>query len=95
MAIVLQREKSALPWKLIIGIVAVLIIGGVVAYVFFASPTFFEIVPPSEVRQVSELSGITLDVDGVSEERTGQRLRQLAAPPTTGEIGRTNPFLEY
>lgn len=93
MAIVLEKEKKSVNWKMLAGIIVFVGVVGGLAYLFLSQPQLVDIVAPVEVRQTAELSKIRFDTDAI--ERKVNELRQQVGPQTVGNLGRSNPFLAF
>lgn len=94
MAIVIEQNKKRSGW---FGILAALffltIIVGGGYYLFFAPLPAIEIVAPLPLQSAVELSQLTFDPSSVVNSREFKRLRIYASVPSTGYLGRGNPFL--
>lgn len=95
MAIVIE-EQGKRPGGLV-GILlwcaVTIAIGAALYYIFFKEPAIVEIVLPAGFERIEELSGITLDPEGVLTRPEFQALREHVKAELPGETGRANPFL--
>ncbi len=80
------------PFKVLAIIVALIILGTVTYYLFFAPAPLIEVIIPSGLRSVSQISEAGLNTPGIFNSPVYRSLRQYVADPVIGEIGRTNPF---
>jgi hypothetical protein len=95
MAIVLEKEKKAINWKMLTGILVFVGVVGGLAYLFLSQPQLVDIVAPIEVRQTAELSRIRFDTDAIESKVNELNLRAHVGPQTVGNLGRSNPFLAF
>ena len=98
MAIVIEEEKKGfglltiLVWLVILGIVGF----GTYA-VFFEQPEVVDIIIPSELQNVANISGRIkeLQPESIQSDPTFNSLERWVTVPTQGETGRANPFLSF
>ena len=97
MAIAVERKTKEINWlALSIGLFAVVFVGATVYYLFISQPpgieNFVPVVDDQEVAKgVEEILGSGIDPDTVVAKITA--LETPIPLPTTGDLGRENPFL--
>ena|SRR3990167_5981292 len=79
-------------FKLLAIIVALIILGAATYYLFFAPAPLIEVIVPSGLQSVTQISEKGLNTQAIFNSPVYKNLRQYAADPEIGEIGRTNPF---
>ncbi len=93
MAILMEEESGRRsPLKAIIVIALLIILGAATYYLFFAPAPLIEVIIPSGLQSVSQISETRIDAPGIFNSPVYQSLRQYVADPVPGETGRTNPF---
>lgn len=95
MAIVLEKEKKPINWRMLAGVLAAVSVVGGLAYLFLSQPQLVDIVAPVEIRQTAELSRIRFDTDAIENKVNELNLRPHVGPQTVGNLGRSNPFLAF
>lgn len=94
MAILIEEEKRPIPWFPIL--IGVLILGAISAgtyYLFFAAEPGIEIVLSKTLQSANEISKLEIEPSAVINSAEFRSLRPYTGPPTTGELGKPNPFL--
>ena len=98
MAILLEGEKKKMNW-MPIGIVAALlaIVFASTYYLFFTPEPFIEVIAPAAIKEKTQISSINLtqNISDLQKEKTLTNLREKVPSPTTGTLGRSNPFLVF
>lgn len=93
---ILVEEKRPVN---IMGILTVLIILVVVFvggyYIFFKRPEAIEVILPSGLENINELSQIQFNPSEVVDGATFKLLRDYTTPLTTPVAGRENPFAPF
>lgn len=93
MAILMEEENGRRgPFKMIAIAVAFIILGAVTYYLFFAPAPLIEVIIPSGLQSVSQISEEGLNTPEILNSPVYKSLRQYVSDPVIGEIGRTNPF---
>lgn len=96
MAILMEEGNGRHGSLKALAIVSVLIILGIVTYyLFFAPAPLIEVIIPSGLKSVSQISEEGLNTPEVFNSPVYRSLRQYVADPVIGEIGRTNPFSSW
>lgn len=80
------------PFKALAIAVALIILGTVTYYLFFAPAPLIEVIVPSGLESVTQISEKGLNTPGIFNSPVYRSLRQYVADPVVGETGRTNPF---
>jgi len=79
-----------------IGVVIIILLLALGAYLlFFAEEPFVEVLAPSELESVSELSEIELDEGPLKDNPVYQVLTNTIEDIDPGEPGRDNPFSPF
>lgn len=95
MAIVLEEKENKNIWvKIAIIAVLVLILAAAVYYVFFAPVPAFEIIVPPPLESAQKITSFQVDPTNVVNSEAFRILRSYTSLPTTGVLGRDNPFKE-
>ncbi|KKS43952.1 hypothetical protein A2116_00695 [Candidatus Jorgensenbacteria bacterium GWA1_49_17] len=96
MAIVVEEEKKSVNWIAILTtlIIVVVIFAGAY-FLFFKKPELIEIVAPSDLQGVSQISGISFNPESVLNAPTFKLLRQYGTEPEPPAPGRNNPFRPF
>lgn len=94
MSIILEEERPQTNWFGIIGaivVVAIVFIGSY--YLFFKKPELIDVVVPSGLEHLNQLSQITaLDPQAVVNSSNFKMLRDFTTPLALPAAGRANPF---
>lgn len=80
------------PFKALAAAVVLIILGTITYYLFFAPAPLIEVIIPSGLKSVSQISEKGLNTPGIFNSPVYRSLRQYVADPVVGETGRTNPF---
>ena len=80
------------PFKVLAIAAALIILGTITYYLFFAPAPLIEVIVPSGLQSVSRISEDGLNAPEIFNSPVYRSLRQYVADPVVGEIGRTNPF---
>lgn len=93
MAIVIEQNKKRFSW---FGFFITLFFFGVIFaggyYLFFAPTPGIEILAPLPLQSAAELARLTFDPASVVNSREFKRLKIYTGVPSTGVLGRSNPF---
>ncbi len=96
MAIIVRERKATFNWfNLTIWVLVIALIFALVYFLFFKQPEWVEILKPTGSEKATELAKIRFDPDAVIQSEVFKSLQQYSAPPTTGEVGRLNPFVPF
>ncbi|MFH0712537.1 MAG: hypothetical protein V2A55_01635 [Candidatus Jorgensenbacteria bacterium] len=96
MAIIVEEGKKPVNWIAILTTLIIVVVIFVGAYfLFFKKPELIEIVAPSDLQGVSEISKISFNPDGVLNAPTFKLLRQYGTTPEPPTPGRNNPFRPF
>ncbi|MEK7464755.1 MAG: hypothetical protein AAB617_03180 [Patescibacteria group bacterium] len=96
MAIIVEQEKKSVNWVAVISttiIIAVLFLGSY--FVFFKKPELIEVVAPSSLESLSNISKLSFDAESVLGSPTFKLLRQYELQVAPGTPGRSNPFRPF
>lgn len=97
MAIVFEKQKSAVNWfALLVFLFLVGFVGFAAYYLFFAPvPKIQAILPPAlqDANRFSKLEFI--DPSSILQNPSFSRLKQYVTLPGPGRLGRPNPFLPF
>jgi hypothetical protein len=94
MSIVLEEEQVQKNW---FGIITVIVVVAIVFigsyYLFFKKPELIDVVLPSGLENLNQLSQITaLDPQAVVNSSNFKMLRDFTSPLVLPAAGRSNPF---
>ena len=93
MAILMEEGNGRRgPFKVLAITVALIILGTITYYLFFAPAPLIEVIVPSGLRSVTQISEKGLNTPEIFNSPVYRSLRQYVADPVVGETGRTNPF---
>jgi len=95
MAIVLKEQKRKANWFAIIVFLFLLVVILITAYfLFFASVPGIETIAPTSLKSVSQISreAELFDPTTIVSDPVLKTLRQYGGLPSTGNLGRSNPF---
>jgi len=97
MAIVFEQQKKPVNWVKILFIVfSVLFVAWAIYYLFFAPSPRIEVVLPEPLLRANQISTVRfVDPSEVINNTTFQSLQQFFGPPSTGLLGRSNPFAPF
>ena len=73
----------------------VLILAAASYFLFFAAPPRIEVILPSSLETIEELSKISLDPSAVLGSEAFRALKSYNGIPGVGRTGRANPFVDY
>jgi hypothetical protein len=93
MPLLIEEEKRPVPWFPIL--IGLLILGSIAAgtyYLFFAEKPGIEVVLPPALRSADEISALEIEPSEVINSNQFRSLRSYTGLPTTGELGKANPF---
>jgi len=95
MAIVFEKQKKPINWIMILSIAfAIIFIGALTYYLFFAPTPQIDIVLPQPLDQAKTISSLEFtDPSVVVNSPSFQSLRQYVGTPGVGTLGRSNPFV--
>lgn len=95
MAILVEEKKSVniIGILTVLVIIVVIFVGGY--YLFFKRPDAIEIILPSGLENINELSQIQFNPGDVVESTSFKLLRDYTTPLTTPVAGRENPFAPF
>ncbi|MBU2101686.1 hypothetical protein KKH05_03140 [Patescibacteria group bacterium] len=80
----------------IVGVVVVIMLLGLGTYLlFFAPEPFVEVVAPTELESVSELSSVSLNDSALKDDPVYNLLENKVEGVEPGEAGRDNPFARF
>ena len=86
--------NKSLKTILIAGAILLVLVGGVY-FLFFAPTPGIEVLVPSEQKVTAQLSAIQLNTQPAVEAFTSGKFKRYAAPVSTGQVGRLNPFVRF
>lgn len=95
MAIILKEQKRKANWFAIVVFLFLLVVILITAYfLFFAPVPGIETIAPTGLKSVSQLSkeAELFDPTTVVSDPVLKTLRQYGGLPSTGNLGRANPF---
>ena len=93
---ILVEENKSFNWKMLAIVAAIiLVISGVIYFLFFAPVPGIEIIAPASVNSTSELSTIEFSPENVVNDEKFRALRRYIGQATVGQIGRVNPFIKF
>lgn len=94
MAIVIEEERRPVNWFALAIIAIVLLVVFFGSYfLFFKKPELIEVVVPTELKEVSRISQLSFDPEGIMSSPAFQSFRKYTdAVPRTQTPGRDNPF---
>src|SRR3989344_4612493 len=96
MAILVQEEEKGTNWVTILStIVIIVVVFAGAYYFFFKKPELIEVVAPGSLQNVSSISRISFDPQGVLNSPTFKLLRQYGSAPVVPSPGRSNPFRPF
>lgn len=96
MAILVEEEKKPVNWVAILTVIIIVIVIFLGAYLlFFKKPELIEVVAPGSLKNVSELSKISLDAGSVLDSANFKLLRQYTTNVKPPAPGRSNPFVPF
>ena len=89
-------EQSNSNWItiIVISIVAIALVGGVYM-LFFAEAPLIEVVAPSDLETVSDLSKVNFSSTDFSSDPVFNSLRRHVSEAEPGPAGRENPFAPF
>ncbi len=93
MSLLIEEEKRPVPWFPVV--IGLLILGSIVAgtyYLFFAEKPGIEIVLPPALRSADEIARFQDGPFKVINSNEFKSLRRYEGLPSTGELGKANPF---
>jgi hypothetical protein len=80
----------------VIGVVALVLFLGIGTYLlFFAKEPLVEVVAPSELESISELSNVNLEGGVLADHPVFQLLKQQVSEIIPANSGRENPFTRF
>jgi len=93
MAILMEEGNGRKgPFKALAIAAVLIILGTITYYLFFAPAPLIEVIIPSGLQSVTQISEDGLNAPEIFNSPVYRSLRQYVADPVIGEIGRTNPF---
>lgn len=93
MAIIVEQQQRKINWFAIVIFVFLLaVIFGGGYFLFFAPTPGIEIIAPTDLASAEKLSELTLDPSQVINNPALKGLRQQGTVPSTGTLGKQNPF---
>ena len=95
MAILIDEEKRPFPWfpLLIAAVILVALVAGTY-YLFFAAVPGIEVVLPPALKSANAISEIDVEPSRVINSPEFRALRVYTGLPSTGELGKANPFAQ-
>lgn len=92
----LQKVKKPVNWTaLIVAGALTFLLFGVTYFLFFSPTVGIEALVPTEQKVTAQISTIQLDTRPVVDVFNSGRLKRFAAPPSAGQVGRSNPFISF
>ncbi len=90
-----KKQVNIIFLILVIFLLIVFFVGGY--YLFFTKPELLDVVAPSQLRMVNELTKANFDVEEVINSPAFRSLKNYYTSQslTTSTIGRENPFLPF
>lgn len=96
MAFTIEGEKQGKRLTRIVVIIAsILILVFATYYLFFTEPPQIEVLVPTELRKISQISEFNIDPAAVINSPEYKSLKQHVGPAQLGEFGRLNPFARF
>ena len=97
MAIILEENKKQVSWLFVISIIlAFILVGLAVYYVFFKTPELFDkIILPKELEATKKFRNANVDISGIINDPVFKSLHTYVSDPLPGRIGRINPFTSF
>ncbi len=95
MAIVFEQPKKSINWfGIFIGVFSVVFVVFLAYYLFFAPAPKIETVLPDILKKANQISNLQFtDPSPVVSSGKYKALHAYVGSPSTGTLGRTNPFL--
>lgn len=95
MAIIIKEERKPVNWFALAIIAVVLLVVFFGSYfIFFQKPELIDVVIPNELQEISRISQLSFDPEGIMSSPAFQSLRKYTdAIPHTQTPGRENPFI--
>ena len=90
-----QQKKPVDVFAVIVVAFIIAVIAGIVYFLFFAPTPGFDIVVPAPLRVASEISAAEVDPSTVLNSKSFRSLRVYTGLPTSGALGRENPFIPF
>lgn len=96
MAIIVEEQQKKNSWlPIALGVLVIIIIVVLAYFLFFTSAPLIDIVAPLQLQSTSQLSTISFEPSEVIENPTFKALRKYVPNPSTGVLGRANPFAPF
>ncbi len=96
MAILIEEEKRSINWfPVALGVIALLAILAGMYYLFFAPVPGIDVVLPKSLQAVSKIPLDEITPSAVIQSTEFGKLRSFTGPPSTGDLGRSNPFIPF
>lgn len=87
-----EGNKGRGPFKVLIIVLVLLALGAATYYLFFAPAPLIEVIVPSGLQSVTQISQEGLKASEIFNSPIYRSLRQYVGEPEAGELGRPNPF---
>lgn len=95
MAIIVEEERE-FPWALAASVGSiVLIVGGVVYFLFFTASPYIEKISSKKIESLDEISRITFDIGDITTNAVYSSLSSKVPDLVAGPLGRENPFAPF
>lgn len=96
MTILVEEEKKPKNWFAIgVGVVVVVVIFTAGYYFFFKKPELIEIVTPTELNRINQISRVSFDPESVLNSPNFKLLKRFDRDVEAPRPGRSNPFQPF
>ncbi len=95
MAIVFEQPKKKINWiGIMTGVFSTVFVLALVYYLFFAPVPKIETVLPDALKKTNQISDLQFtDPSPILSSPVFKSLKSYVGPPSSGTLGRPNPFL--
>ena len=94
MAIIVPQQQRKTNWfAILVFVFLLLVILGGGYFLFFAPTPGIEIITPTPLESAEKLSQVKLDPSKIINDPILKTFRQYGTVPSTGNVGRPNPFI--
>jgi hypothetical protein len=98
MAIVFESQRKPVNWvKMLFVVTVVAFVVFAVYYLFFAPSPKIDVVLPASLEHAAELANPSFSIDpsAVIQSAAFKALKSYVGSPSTGALGRPNPFAPF
>jgi len=96
MAISIEQDKKKTNWlNILLAIIIVVAIFAGAYFLFFKKPELIEVVVPGQFEDLTKISEIEFDPQGLLNSPEFKVLRQFQIDAELPEAGRSNPFSPF